>query len=336
MSDDTQLIVLPLEKSALYVFTTDGAMPAILADIKKRVDTFVPDMATAKGRRDIAAFAYKVVQSKTYLEGIGKALADEQKAIPKKIDAARKLARDTLDKWAEEVRAPLTKWEEAETDRVRRHETAIEAFTLLSEPATGLGSPISADGLKKALQVVESKEVGPRCEEYEAAYAEAKAKAVARLTDAIAARTQYEADQDELTAIRAVQAERDNAASVERARLQRAADDAWRVEQAEKMERAAAERRELNATIAAEVEKRKAAEAEVRQQKEAQAAIERDAAETARRNADVEHKRAINKTVVEWLALKLSAKAGLDVITASKEIVSAIVMGEIKNLTITY
>ncbi|EES5368095.1 cell envelope biogenesis protein TolA, partial [Escherichia coli] len=36
--------------------------------------SFVPDITTAKGRKEIAYLAYKVAQTKTYLDGLGKDL----------------------------------------------------------------------------------------------------------------------------------------------------------------------------------------------------------------------------------------------------------------------
>ncbi|EGT6367902.1 cell envelope biogenesis protein TolA, partial [Escherichia coli] len=52
--------------------------------------SFVPDITTAKGRKEIAYLAYKVAQTKTYLDGLGKDLVAELKEIPKLIDANRK------------------------------------------------------------------------------------------------------------------------------------------------------------------------------------------------------------------------------------------------------
>ncbi|OCS62006.1 hypothetical protein BBZ50_02590 [Escherichia coli] len=51
--------------------------------------SFVPDITTAKGRKEIASLAYKVAQTKTYLDGLGKDLVAELKEIPKLIDANR-------------------------------------------------------------------------------------------------------------------------------------------------------------------------------------------------------------------------------------------------------
>lgn len=93
--DSTDLIVSPIiEGTALDVFTSPEKADLILADIRHRIDTWLEDAASqdvssARARKDITSFAWRITKSKTYLEAEGKRLADEQKQIPKKIDATR-------------------------------------------------------------------------------------------------------------------------------------------------------------------------------------------------------------------------------------------------------
>src|SRR3546814_4956942 len=104
--------------SSDLVFTTVGAIDKYLDMVRAEIDGFSGDVQTKKGRDAIASIAYKVAKSKTYLDGVGKELTDSAKELPKKIDATRKLVRDTLDAWKDEVRKPLTEWEQAEESRV--------------------------------------------------------------------------------------------------------------------------------------------------------------------------------------------------------------------------
>ena len=108
----TALVTLQPE-NALTLFTAGTGLESLLTDIRKQASSLVPDLTTAKGRKEIASVAYAVAQTKTYLDGIGKALTDEYKEIPKKIDATRKQIRDELDKLKDEVRArspPTKRW----------------------------------------------------------------------------------------------------------------------------------------------------------------------------------------------------------------------------------
>lgn len=122
-------LILIEQTNALTVFTVEGQLDPILKKVSDDARSFVPNTSTDKGRKEIASMAYKVAQTKTYLDKIGKELVDEYKEIPKKIDASRKAARDFLDQLKEEVRKPLTDWE-ADQARIKEEEearqTAIE------------------------------------------------------------------------------------------------------------------------------------------------------------------------------------------------------------------
>jgi flagellar biosynthesis GTPase FlhF len=108
--------------NALEVFTNQTQLTTLLAKISNEYGSLVPDLSSAKGRKDIASLAYKIAQSKSYLENIGKDLAAEYKEIPKKIDAGRKYARDFLDNLKDKIRKPLDEWEAAEAIRIEKLE----------------------------------------------------------------------------------------------------------------------------------------------------------------------------------------------------------------------
>ena len=110
-TENKELAFMPPKESAMVVFTSANSIDPYLAHIRAEIDSFVPDLTTKKGRDAIASMAYKVSQSKSALEAVGKALADEAKEIPKKIDATRKHVKDTLDSWRDEVRKPLDDWQ---------------------------------------------------------------------------------------------------------------------------------------------------------------------------------------------------------------------------------
>lgn len=112
------------------VFKTGGT-DEILTKIREQALSFVPDVSTAKGRQSIASVANRVARSKTTLDKAGKELVAGIKAQSKSIDAERKKMRDTLDDLKEEVRKPLTDWEdakkakeEAEAEKLRLEEEA--------------------------------------------------------------------------------------------------------------------------------------------------------------------------------------------------------------------
>lgn len=278
------------EGRALDFFTKPGAVDPVLSVIRAQVDAFKGDVSTAKGRKEIASMAFKLSQSKTYLEGVGKKLADEQKDIPRKIDAARKKIRDTFDAWRDEVRKPLNDWEAAEEKRIQRHNEAVNALEHVDVDR-------SSAELKAELERVGAVVIGPECEEFEVAYARAKDGAISKLLTAIRLAEKREHDAAELARLRAEEAERK--AREEQERLAKEAEEKAKrdAEEQERREKEAAEKARADAEAAAaareeqlrrekEEAERRAHEAEEKAKRdleEAEAKAKRDAEEAAAR-----------------------------------------------------
>lgn len=102
---------IALSPTALF---TGGGIDEVLAEIEKRATTAPTAADTAKARAEIKSMAYKVSQSKTFLDNIGKELVADLKRQVGMIDPVRKRTRDFLDDLKARVRQPLTDWEAAE------------------------------------------------------------------------------------------------------------------------------------------------------------------------------------------------------------------------------
>lgn len=310
-AESTQLVTIP-DGKALAVFTIDKAMDPFLARIREELDAFVPDIMTATGRKAVASMAYKVAQSKTYLEGVGKALADEQKEIPKKIDACRKNVRDTLDKWRDEVRKPLTDWEEAEESRVKRHTDTLTNLNDLSRLAPGRDSA----GLRESIALVEMVTIGPHCEEFEADYARAKDAAGTALRAELARAETREAEQAELVRLRQEALERAAKDREEEIKRQAAAEATRAAEIAaqRKIDAEAALTKKAQDEAAADVQKAK--DTEVRLLKEAADKKAADEVEALRREANKKHCAGINnKAVAAFVKGGMTEKAAMQAVT---------------------
>jgi len=357
ISDDALVIISPdrgalalsiPDDRALAFFSRPGAVDPVLAAIRKEIDEFSGDADTDKGRKAIKSMAFKITQSKTYIEGVGKVVAADLKEIPKKVDAARKLMRDTLDAWAAEVRKPVTEWEELEAERVARHRKAIERLHQSGqEPSDCLAIHLMA-----ALAVVKETIIGPHMDEFEAEYAGAKDGAMARLTAAIAAAEKREAEAAELARLRKEAAERDAKEreerivreAVERERVEgerRAQADIERREAAAKAEREAIEakaqaereaagRRDAEAAKRAEEAERRAAETEARVKREADEARAKEQREAEAREADKKHRAKINN------AAAAAFVAGGQSEAAAKAAVTLIAQRSIPAVSISY
>ena len=130
MSQDQETMLAVIEtKDVQTVFVTPNGLDPILHKIATEARSFVADTSTASGRKNIASIAFRVAKTKTYLDSLGKDLVDGLKEIPKKVDANRKSMRDFLDALKDEVRQPLTLWEEEEA----RKEAALAAAELVKQ-----------------------------------------------------------------------------------------------------------------------------------------------------------------------------------------------------------
>ncbi|GAB3235015.1 hypothetical protein [Pseudaeromonas pectinilytica] len=344
----TALVTLQPE-NALALFKDGTGVDVLLADIRKQASSLVPDLSTKKGRDEIASIAYAVTRTKTYLDGLGKALVDEYKEVPKKIDANRKIIRDTLDILRDEVRAPLTAYEEAEANRVAALQQRLNEIAQLGNmPVTAIHGA-TAEQLGGWLAQLEQIAIDDSWQEKQTEAGVAKEAAIIKVTQALEARKQYEAEQAELERLRQEQAKRDQAERerqiAEQARqaeadrqLQERAESQRREQQAKEREEQArrdaeeAQRKQIEAEANAQRQAEEAAARSAEQERQRIAAQQKAEQEEAdRRAADVEHRRAINNQILGALMVDAGLDAG-----QARAVAKAIANGKIPNVSISY
>lgn len=298
MSEVTDLVVIE-KSSAMAVFTNNEQLDPIIEKIEKEARSLVPDVSTKKGRDAIASMAHKVARSKTYIDNAGKDLVAELKALPKQIDESRRIVRERLDALKDEVRRPLTEWEE-EQERIKAEEAAkIKAeedrkqFESDHEIALLMNDKHDREVAEKKAEAERQRiahEEELKRQAAEQAKREAEEKAAAELAaakkreeDAIAARAQAE--------LLAKQAQ----------------------ERAEQEAKDAAAKAEAEKKAAIEAEQRKAHEEADRIKREAEAKEaarlaeeKRIADEKAKREADVKHRKAVGTEIVNALTANTS------------------------------
>ncbi|MEX5731263.1 cell envelope biogenesis protein TolA [Providencia hangzhouensis] len=288
-----ELVVI--EKStAIEVFKSSDSVEDIIRKVEQEVNSFIPDVSTAKGRKEIASLAYKVAQSKTYLDGLGKDLVAELKEIPKLIDANRRTVRERFDTLRDKVRQPLTEWEaeqeriEAEKQMLAWHEEALEMNAAFDK---ALAERIESDHEIALLMN----------EKFDRDLAEAKAEAERQRIAHEEELKKQAAEQARLEAEQKAQQEIEAAAQRER-EAKEAAERAERekleaIQRAEQEAKEAQERAEREKQAAIEAERKKALEAE-----EARLAEEeRKRQEDAKRQEDKEHRRKYNQETLQAL-----------------------------------
>ncbi|MDE9415773.1 hypothetical protein [Acinetobacter nosocomialis] len=327
-----------LEQNVIVAaFAKRGGTDELYERIAQEVCSHVPDVSTKKGRDAIGSLALKISKSKTLIEKCGKELVAEQKAQIKVIDDDRISIVKKLDLLRNEVLAPRDAWEQAEKDRVEKHQqviTELKNSALVSSEAT-------VSDIKEVISIVENTIVDSSLEEYEQEAKIAKLETLEKLRTTLSTREQYEAEQAELERLRQAeilrqQQEREAQIAREAAeKATREAEEKARFE-AERVQREKAEAEQREARLkaekeAAELRAQHAAEAE-RKRIEAEQAVKLEAerqAEEARQANQAHRKKICNEALKGLLALGIDEAKG-------KEILQAINKGLVPHVSINF
>lgn len=259
-----ELVVIE-QATALDLFTAPEKVNQMLERIKslaeeeqKELDS---DLSVVKNRKAFASLAYKVTQTKTAIDKAGKLVVDDLKELPKKVDAARKVFRDELDKLSAGIRKPLTDLELLERAELD-HSEALQMNELFD--------------LRKAEE--ERQRIAHEEELKKQAAEQARLEAERKAQQEIEASARREREAKEA----AERAGREKQEAIQRA------------EQAAKEAREKAEREKQ---LAIETERKRAQEAEQARLAEE----ERKRQEEAKRQADKEHRRKYNQETLQAL-----------------------------------
>jgi colicin import membrane protein len=327
--------LIPVERiNVPQLFTQKQIADGLLEAISKKAREHQPDLTNATTRKEIASNAYKVSQSKTFLDGLGKDFVAERKAELKVSDDIRKKIRDSLDALRDEVRKPLDDWQKAEDDRIAKEKAEAEYLSDWDEA-------IAEDDLFNRRREIERKEAeiarqeaerkaredDERLErerkEREARIAREAAELAKKQAEEAAKKEQERIEREKREAEeRAAKAEQDRLAAIEKANRDAELAEQRRIE-AEKQ----AERNRLQAIKDAEDKARREAEQKERDRLAKEAA---EKAETERKARNKAHRKAINNA-----ALACFENNDIDTDTA-KEVIRLIANGMIDYITINY
>lgn len=291
-----------LEQNAIVsAFNNANGIQAIVDQIKAQVSSIVPDVTTAKGRKEIASLAYKVAQSKSAIDAEGKKLKEQYMVVTNQIDADRKFARDELDAERDRIRQPLTDWENAEKDRVAKHEGAIEAIKNFANNNFLIAANSSM--IEGAIATLNDQVIDSSFEEYEEQAKLAKLETLETLRNALSETQALEAERAELERLRQADIERQQKERDEK--IAREAADKVRVEAEAKAlaDRKRAEQEKLEAEQREARLKLEKEQAELREQQLQQQAIERE------KQAEIDRQKAVE---AERLRIEQEVKAKAD------------------------
>ncbi len=292
-------LIIPIETTPALLFTNEGTA-TIIKEIEKKVKEFKGSIDTDKNRKGIASFAYKIAQTKTFLEKLGKDLVSGEKAKLKLVDAERKKLRDSLSALAARAREPLTEYENAEKARIEA-ERQLEIFNLDHEEALQMDDLFNREKelAKKEAELAKQEEERKQKEEAERLEKE-KLEREERIKKEAAERAQREAEEE-------IQAEKDRAEKIKQ--------DAIEAEKQAEIEKERAVQKAKDDAKAEQDEKdRKIAEAKAMEDRKA---------------ANKNHQKRINREALADLMTLVDEEKGIEIITA-------IATHQIRHTTINY
>ncbi|MFW1869179.1 hypothetical protein ACG916_08415 [Acinetobacter sp. ULE_I024] len=349
-----------LEQNAIVsAFQTENGTKSLFEKIATEARSVIFDMSVKKERDALKSFAYNLARTKTTVDNYGKEMVAEIKKQSGVIDADRKFWRDNMDLLQEEIRKPLTDFENAEKDRVAKHEGAIEAIKNFAN--NNFLITANSSMIEGAIATLNDQAINSSFEEYEEQAKLAKLETLETLRNALSETQSLEAERAELERLRQAdierqQKERDEKIAREaadKARVEaeakaladhkRAEQEKLEAEQREarlKLEKEQAELREqqlkqqaIEREKQAEIDRQKSVEAErLRIEKEAQAKADAERKAEEQRKANVEHMRTINReafSAIEGLSLGIPE-------AQIKELITAIAKNQIPHISIKY
>ncbi|PXH57008.1 hypothetical protein DMT41_22705 [Klebsiella variicola] len=340
---------------AIYV---ENGLDSFLEKIRAGVNE-VPDLSTAKGRARIASLAAQVSRSKTAVEKPGRDYLKRLKEQPKVVEAELRRFVTECDQLRDEVRRPLTEWEDAEKARTEALQQRLVDLRALSDVIDTAGNYLPSADIQARILEAKSVVLDDSWQERAAEAGVAKDSTIQQLEASLVIAQKREHEAAELDRLRkeaeekarlereenirreaAEQAKRDAEAKAQAeidAAARRESEARAATERAEREKIEAQQKAEREAKAAAEKaeqEKNAAIAAERRRQEEAESARlaeqKRIAEEEALRAADKEHRCCINRQAIADLI-----ESGLTQEMAEKALI-AIASGKVSAVSIKY
>lgn len=355
MTDLAIIEIAPDMAPAIYV---ENGLDSFLEKIRAGVNE-VPDLSTAKGRARIASLAAQVSRSKTAVEKTGRDYLKRLKEQPKVVEAELRRFVTECDQLRDEVRRPLTEWEDAEKARTEALQQRLVDLRALADVIDTAGNYLPSADIQARILEAKSVVLDDSWQERAAEAGVAKDSTIQKLEASLVIAQKREHEAAELDRLRkeaeekarlereenirreaAEQAKRDAEAKAQAeidAAARRESEARAATERAEREKIEAQQKAEREAKAAAEKaeqEKNAAIAAERRRQEEAESARlaeqKRIAEEEARRAADKEHRRSINRQAIADLI-----ESGLTQEMAEKALI-AIASGKVSAVSIKY
>lgn len=274
------------DAGVMALFSDAEKLHSTISEIEKSAKSHDADVSTPAGRQALKSHSFRITRTKTVLDDAGARLAAEWREKVKAVDSTRKMVRDRLDALKDDVRRPLTEFEEA----AKKREKEISDRMARLEHLRNIPFNATPDDVQAMLdELADLRKINDWGDnsEYAAEKMDMLHATLRAAKETIEQRIRIEEQNRELEAERR-ERERAEAARIEQERLEAAArEKAEReaLETVERAEQAAKEAEERASRIASEAQERERlaaeradmekAEAEARAKAEAEAAEQR-------------------------------------------------------------
>lgn len=146
-------IAVVIEANPTLVLVDEKKFEDFYEHVRAEAKAMPVDLTTDKGRKAIASMAHKIARTKTAIDDAGKKLNEEARAKINAVDEARRKIRDRFDALKEEVRRPLTAWEEAEEARVQRVAEIRQTLSCMVKDL--IAEQLSSDEIAKHIESID-------------------------------------------------------------------------------------------------------------------------------------------------------------------------------------
>jgi len=296
--------LIPLNKKQPKDLFISGGLDPLLEAVEQEALalSFDADPNTKKGQALLKSTARKVASSKTAIDAVGKEYVAEAKAKIKSVDQERKRARDFLDDLRDKIRQPVTDIENLEKARIESHQNRIQLIRNYGDQTLEESDPEVIEGIGNEIVDLMHYDFQELQGEADAAAKNAKMKVASTLKQ-IQARIEAERIAEEARVEAEVQK-----------RLRE--EDKTAIQQSNEQ---AVEELEIQRNLVAE-----------------------KVATTPPAGITKEHKRQVNRDAADSIADVIatyfddSENDDMNINLASREIIKAIIKGEIPNVQVLY
>lgn len=254
---------------------TGDLVKKMLDAVRGKVSGIVFDVNDQKQRDEAKSLAYKVSRTKTAFGNPAAEFSKDLKEQPKIVDGNRKLWADEMDKIRDEIRQPVTEWEDREKAKQDAINKRIDDIRQSGIDLDGLSVDALMERLNHAAQLVadfDFSESASAAKTISDTVASRISEAIKARRDADRAAAELKAAQEELERLRKQEEDRVIAERLD-AEKKEAAEQASRQARIDAEE---AHKREMERIEAERVAEREAAERKAREAQEAADKAERD------------------------------------------------------------